>query len=102
MRYVNGDRVEIVRNDGYWGEKPPFGKVTFRIIKNEPARMAALLSGDVDAIELRLAEAAAAQTAFTSDAAQHLLALQTLGPLAIHRRSFSPVARAWQRQADAA
>ena len=34
--------------------------------------------------------------------AQHLLALQTLGPLAIHRRSFSPVARAWQRQADAA
>ena len=51
VRYVNGDRVEIVRNDGYWGEKPPFGKVTFRIIKNEPARMAALLSGDVDAIE---------------------------------------------------
>ena len=33
--------------------------------------------------------------------AQHLLALQTLGPLAIHRRSFSPVARAFQRQADA-
>ena len=51
VRYANGDRVEIVRNDGYWGEKPPFGKVTFRIIKNEPARMAALLSGDVDAIE---------------------------------------------------
>jgi ribonuclease HII len=34
--------------------------------------------------------------------AQHMLALQTLGPLAIHRRSFSPVARALQRQADAA
>lgn len=33
--------------------------------------------------------------------AQHLLALQTLGPLDIHRRSFSPVARAFQRQADA-
>ena len=33
--------------------------------------------------------------------AQHLLALQTLGPLAVHRRSFSPVARAFQRQADA-
>ncbi|MFO1317075.1 MAG: ABC transporter substrate-binding protein [Burkholderiales bacterium] len=51
VRYVNGDRVELVRNDGYWGEKPPFEKVTFKIIKNEPARMAALLSGDVDAIE---------------------------------------------------
>ena len=33
--------------------------------------------------------------------AQHLLSLQTLGPLAVHRRSFSPVARAFQRQADA-
>ena len=51
VRYVNGDRVELARNDAYWGEKPPFDKVTFRIIKNEAARVAALLSGDVDAIE---------------------------------------------------
>jgi len=34
--------------------------------------------------------------------AQHLLALQTLGPLEAHRRSFAPVARAVQRQAGAA
>lgn len=34
--------------------------------------------------------------------AQHMLALQTLGPLDAHRRSFAPVARALQRQADAA
>jgi ribonuclease HII len=27
--------------------------------------------------------------------AQHLKALETLGPLAVHRRSFAPVARAW-------
>jgi ribonuclease HII len=33
--------------------------------------------------------------------AQHMLALQTLGPLDVHRRSFAPVARALQRQADA-
>ncbi|MFI4925961.1 MAG: ABC transporter substrate-binding protein, partial [Vicinamibacteria bacterium] len=51
VRYSNGDRVELARNDAYWGEKPPFDKVTFRIIKNESARVAALLSGDVDAIE---------------------------------------------------
>ena len=51
VRYVNGDRVELVRNDAYWGEKPYWQKVTFRIIKNEAARVAALLSGDVDAIE---------------------------------------------------
>ena len=41
----------FVRNDAYWGEKPYWQKVTFRIIKNEAARVAALLSGDVDAIE---------------------------------------------------
>jgi len=51
VRYANGDRVELARNDAYWGEKPYWQKVTFRIIKNEAARVAALLSGDVDAIE---------------------------------------------------
>ncbi len=51
VRYVSGDRIELVRNDSYWGEKAPYDKVTFKIIKNEPARVAALLSGDVDAIE---------------------------------------------------
>jgi peptide/nickel transport system substrate-binding protein len=51
VRYVNGDRVELARNELYWGDKPAFDKVTFKIIKNPAARMAALLSGDVDAIE---------------------------------------------------
>lgn len=51
VRYANGDRVELARNDAYWGEKAPWSKVTFRIVKNEAARVAALLSGDVDAIE---------------------------------------------------
>ena len=50
-RYVNGDRIELARNDNYWGEKSPWDKVTFKIIKNESARVAALLSNDVDAIE---------------------------------------------------
>ncbi len=51
VRYVNGDRVDLVRNDNYWGDKPGYEKVTFRIIKDGASRMAALLSGDVDAIE---------------------------------------------------
>lgn len=32
--------------------------------------------------------------------AQHLKALETLGPLAVHRRSFAPVARAWAAHAE--
>ena len=51
VRYVNGDRVELARNDAYWGDKPVWDKVTFKIIKNEASRVAALLSGDVEAIE---------------------------------------------------
>ena len=51
VRYANGDRVELARNDAYWGEKAPWDKITFRIVKNEASRVAALLSGGVDAIE---------------------------------------------------
>jgi peptide/nickel transport system substrate-binding protein len=49
--FKRGDRVELARHDGYWGEKPAWSKVTFRIVPNDPTRVAALLSGDVDAIE---------------------------------------------------
>jgi peptide/nickel transport system substrate-binding protein len=51
VRYVSGDRVDLARHEGYWGEKAAWDKVTFKIIKNDAARVAALLSGDVDAIE---------------------------------------------------
>jgi len=46
-----GEAVHLVRNDAHWGLKPAFERVTLRIITSDPARMAALLSGDVDAIE---------------------------------------------------
>ena len=46
-----GEAVELARNDGWWGGKPAFERVTLRIITSDPTRMAALLSGDVDAIE---------------------------------------------------
>ena len=51
VRFARGDRVELARNDAYWGPKPAWQKVTFRIIPSDPTRVAALLSGDVDAIE---------------------------------------------------
>jgi peptide/nickel transport system substrate-binding protein len=51
VSFKRGDRVELARNDAYWGEKPAWARVTFRIIPSDPTRVAALLSGDVDAIE---------------------------------------------------
>ena len=49
--FRRGDRVELVRNESYWADKPVWQKVTLRILPSDPARTAALLAGDVDAIE---------------------------------------------------
>jgi peptide/nickel transport system substrate-binding protein len=49
--FVPGDRIALVRNDAYWGGKQPWSTVEFRPIKVGPARVAALLAGDVDLIE---------------------------------------------------
>ena len=49
--YRNGDRIVYERNDNYFGEKPAWKKVNYRMISNDGARTAALLSGDVDFID---------------------------------------------------
>ncbi len=51
VSFKRGDRIELARNDAYWGAKPTWDKVTFRMVSNDAARIASLLSGDVDAIE---------------------------------------------------
>jgi peptide/nickel transport system substrate-binding protein len=51
VEYVAGDRVVLAANDKYWGAKPAFAKVRYRMISNAAARVAALLAGDVQMIE---------------------------------------------------
>ena len=51
VRFARGDRVELARNDAYWGGAPAWDKVTLRIVPGDPARLAALLAGDLDLIE---------------------------------------------------
>jgi peptide/nickel transport system substrate-binding protein len=51
VSYKPGDRVELERYDGYWGRKPAWQHVTYRMITNDAARSAALLAGDVDVID---------------------------------------------------
>jgi peptide/nickel transport system substrate-binding protein len=46
-----GNKVELDRNDAYWGEKSPWQHVTYRQITNEATRSASLLAGDVDFID---------------------------------------------------
>lgn len=49
--YTPGDRVEMKRNDSFWGEKAAWDKVSYRYVSNPAARTAALLAGDVDVID---------------------------------------------------
>jgi peptide/nickel transport system substrate-binding protein len=51
VRYTKGDRIELARNDAYWGGKTPWDKVTLRLLPQDASRVAALLSGDVQVIE---------------------------------------------------
>ena len=52
VEWKKGDRVVLEKYDGYVGPlAQPWDKVTFKFISSEPARVAALLAGDVDMID---------------------------------------------------
>ncbi len=51
-RFLPNNTIELVRNDDYWGPSPQWETVTFKQIKNSGSRVAALLAGDVDMINL--------------------------------------------------
>jgi len=46
--FVVGQRVVLVRNDDFWGERPCFDKIVFKVIPEDGARAAALETGEVD------------------------------------------------------
>ena len=51
VSYQPGNRIMMDRNDAYWGPKPHWEHVDYRIISNDAARTASLLAGDVGIIE---------------------------------------------------
>ncbi len=50
IEWMPGDHITLERFDAYFGEKPDWQRVTYKPITNDAARVAALLSGDVDVI----------------------------------------------------
>jgi peptide/nickel transport system substrate-binding protein len=50
VKWVEGDYIQYVRNDDYWGPKPAFENVIYKKITEASSRVAALLAGDVDYI----------------------------------------------------
>ena len=52
VEWVPADRLVLDKNPAYWGKKAQFDRVVFKPIKSDPARVAALLAGDVDMIDV--------------------------------------------------
>ena len=48
-KWVQGDRVEIVKNADYWGTPVQLDKAVFKFISEPTAAFAAIMAGDVDA-----------------------------------------------------
>jgi len=51
VSHATGERIVLARNEAYWGERPHWANVTYRMITNDSSRAAALLAGDVDFID---------------------------------------------------
>ncbi len=49
--YVPNQRVVLKANYGYWGGEEPWDRITFKMLPSPAARVAALMSGDVQMIE---------------------------------------------------
>ena len=47
--WVQGDRIELIRSDSYWGTPPILESATFRFISDPTAAFAAVMAEDVDA-----------------------------------------------------
>ncbi len=47
--WVQGDRIEIVKNPDYWGAPVALDKATFKFISDPTAAFAAMMAGDIDA-----------------------------------------------------
>ena len=52
VEWIPGDRLILERNEAYYGAKPEWQRVVVKPIKSGPARVAALLAGDVDFIDI--------------------------------------------------
>src|SRR5438105_35549 len=51
VEFIPNQRIVLKANYGYWGGEEPWDTVTFKMLSDPAARVAALLSGDVQLIE---------------------------------------------------
>ena len=51
-RWTRQEKVDLVRNDDYWGEKPKLARIVFPTIPEPTARRQALESGEIDVYDV--------------------------------------------------
>jgi len=61
--WTRADSLRLTRNDAWWGPPPAWQNVVFRPIPDDGARVAALLAGTVDAIDMLPSSAVATLSA---------------------------------------
>ena len=76
-QWVKGDRVDLVRNEDYWGNSVALEKASFKFISDPTAAFAALMAGDVDAFPVYPAPETLAQ--FDADPNFNVMRNQELG-----------------------
>jgi peptide/nickel transport system substrate-binding protein len=48
-KWVKGDRVELIKNETYWGDQISLDRAIFKFISDPTAAFAAVMAGDIDA-----------------------------------------------------
>lgn len=51
VEWVSDDHITLQRSDDYWGESPAIETLTYRVIKEAPARFLELQAGTVDGVD---------------------------------------------------
>jgi len=52
VKWETGKRIELVRNENYWGKKPYPDRIVFKIITNEDVALQAFKQGEIDTVSL--------------------------------------------------
>ena len=88
-RWAKGDRVELVRNDDYWGDPVALAEATFRFISDPAAAFNAVMAGDVDAFPVFPAPESLAQ--FEADDRFQVVVGSTEGETILSTNNSRPV-----------
>jgi len=87
-RWVQGDRIELVKNPDYWGTAAKLEAATFKFISEPTAAYAALMAGDVDAFPVYPAPENLAQ--FEADSRFNVVVGSTEGETILSTNNLQP------------